>query len=67
MHECDTRIKKWTYTGSINHGIIWACRTLQRAHETWICIKSIFLELIINILSFSYFKQDKSEKACKCN
>ena len=26
MHECDARIKKWTYTASINHILNWACR-----------------------------------------
>ena len=42
-------------------------RTLQGAHENWIYIKIIFLELIINILIFNYSKKDKSEKACKLN
>ena len=39
-------------------------RTLQGTHENWISRKSIFLELIINILVFSSSKQDKSEKTC---
>ena len=42
-------------------------RTLQETHENLIYIKNIFLKLIINILIFSYSKQDKSEKACKLN
>ena len=36
-------------------------RTLQWTHENWIYIKSIFLELIINISIFSYSKQDKKK------
>ena len=42
-------------------------RTLQGAHENWICIKSIFLELTINVTIFSCSIQVNTEKACKLN
>ena len=40
-------------------------RTLQRAQETWICSKNIFLQLTINISIFNHSKQDKSKRTCK--
>ena len=42
-------------------------RTLQRAHETWICIKITFLELLKKFTSFSCPIKDKLEKACELN
>ena len=42
-------------------------RTLQGTHENWIYSKSIFLELTINVTSFSCPIQVNSEKACKIN
>ena len=40
-------------------------RTLQGTHENWIYSKSIFLELTINVTSFSCPIQVNSEKASK--
>ena len=42
-------------------------RILQGTHENWICIKSIFLELTVNVTNFSYPIKVNSEKACKLN
>ena len=42
-------------------------RTLQGTQENWICSKSIFLQITINILVFSHSKQSKTEKECKLN
>ena len=42
-------------------------RTSPGTHENWFCSKSIFLELTINVTSFSYPILVNSEKTCKLN
>ena len=42
-------------------------RILQGTQQNWIYIKSIFLELNINVTNFSYPIQVNSEKICKIN
>ena len=40
-------------------------KTSKQTHESWICSKIIFLELLMSMASFSYSKQDKSKNTIK--
>ena len=40
-------------------------RTSKQTHESWICNKINFLELLMSMTNFSYPKQNKSEMTCK--